>query len=68
MAKTWLSNSVAFSLTNDTYDNGTLDRRFNNIAEEATPEQLLAVGDALTTLHAGDILTTTILTTKAQIA
>lgn len=56
------------SLTNDTYDNGTLNRRFNNIAEDATPEQLLAVGDALTTLHAGDILITTILTTKAQIA
>ncbi|WP_040536108.1 hypothetical protein [Schleiferilactobacillus shenzhenensis] len=68
MAKTWLSSSVEFSLTNDSYKDGVLDRRLNNIAEDATADQLLAVGNAFKTLHAGDVLTATTLTTKEQIA
>lgn len=68
MNKVWLSSSIAFTLENESYEGGELTRRFQNIAEDATPEDIQAIGNALKTLHAGDTLVDTILTIQNHIA
>ncbi|KRL14570.1 DUF1659 domain-containing protein [Schleiferilactobacillus perolens] len=67
MNKVWLSSSIAFTLENESYKDGELTRRFQNIAEDATPEDIQAVGNALKALHAGDVIADTILTTQSHI-